>query len=207
VLNNAKAHSPAAGTGLGWGRVEEWVGVSRLALRWRAAAGYVAAVGLAALLSGCSWFGGASAAGPVSTATPTLPPSVAKVASQVTFVVALPTRLPAGMAATPSASVISPKASKDDASTRALVLTYAARHAGGPSLEVSESTDAPPFSGKGVIHLRVAGHRADLEVFSKSATAPALGLWIAAHGVHFMLLSQGLSRAALLRVVRSLIGQ
>ncbi len=161
----------------------------------------------AALLSGCA-LGASSGAHAVSVNTPraatrVLPPTVAPFVHDVAFAVALPANLPSGMSTEPSATVIGTK--KSPLVAHALVLTYAPTKAGGPSLEISESELKPSLSGSGLTRVTVGGHSGELRALPGKAALPPLALWVRAHGVSFTLLSQNLSRAALIRVAQSLV--
>lgn len=173
----------------------------------RRAAWLLTPVFVAALASGCG-FSPASGAHAVSVNTPraaarALPPTVAPFVHDVPFAVALPASLPTGLSTEPSATVIGTK--KSPLVTHALVLTYAPTKAGGPSLEISESELKQSLSGTGLTQVTVGGHSAEIRALPGKAGIPPLALWVRAHGVSFTLLSQNLSRKALLRVAQSLV--
>lgn len=173
----------------------------------RRVAWLLAPVWVAALASGCA-LGPGSGAQAVSVNTPraatrVLPPTVAPFVHDVPFAVALPANLPTGLSTEPSATVIGTK--KSPLVTHALVLTYAPTKVGGPSLEISESELKQSVSGHGLTHVTLGGHSAELRALPGKSSLPPLALWVRAHGVSFTLLSQNLSRAALLRVAQSLV--
>ncbi len=162
---------------------------------------------VAALAAGCAFSPGSSAPA-VSVQTPpaaerALPPTVAPFVHDVAFAVAVPAYLPSGLSKEPSATVIGTKTSP--LVTHALVLTYAPSGAGGPSLEISESALNESPSGGGLTHVTVGGHPAEIRALAGKTPVPPLALWVRAHGVSFTVLSQNLSRAALLRVAQSLV--
>lgn len=173
----------------------------------RRVAWLLAPVFVAAMASGCA-FGPGSGAQAVSVKTSraasrALPPTVAPFVHDVPFAVALPANLPTGLSTEPSATVIGTK--KSPLVTHALVLTYAPTKAGGPTLEISESELNQSPSGRGLTHVTVGSHPAELRALPGKTSLPPLALWVRAHGVSFTLLSQNLSRAALLRVAQSLV--
>ncbi len=167
----------------------------------------LAPVLVVALAAGCA-FSPASSAPAVSVKTSpaaerALPPSVAPFVHDVAFAVAMPANLPSGLSKEPSATVIGTRTSP--LVTHALVLTYAPSGAGGPSLEISESELNESPSGGGLTPVTVGGHRAEIRALAGKAPVPPLALWVRAHGVSFTLLSQNLSRAALVRIAQSLV--
>ncbi len=160
-----------------------------------------------AALSGCGLGLGASPhavrvqASPASSQA--LPPTVSPFVRDVPFAIALPSSLPAGLTHEPSATVIGTK--KSPLVTHALILTYAPAKSGGPSLEISESAINQAPSGTGLLHVHVGGHAAEVRTLPGHGSLPPLALWVRANGVSFTLVSQNLSRPALLRVAASLV--